>query len=290
MLKEELKSFAKEIGIDLVGIAPIERFKDVPPERHPSSIFPEAKTVIVLAQEIPRGTFRGIEEGTLWMRAPRQIAPRYTYRIARFLEDRGWEGVPVAPLPPERWPEGIPVAKSGVAPNVSPSLEYAAVAAGLGEIGFCRIFLTPQFGPRQSLGMVITDAVIEGDPIFNGTVCDKEDCLECVSNCSLNAISRDDIETIVIAGKEMRCGKVNFKACKLCPQGVYLDEASQRATPTTNIDYLGKKTIEEISLNRLSSACVRACITHLEKTGRVTKRYNTPFRIREPWKLGIFDV
>lgn len=160
MLKDELAVFVKKAGLDLLGIAPIERFKDLPPKNHPSSIFPDAKTVIVLAQEIPRGTFRGIEEGTLWMRAPRQIAPRYTYKIARFLEDRGWEGVPVAPLPPERWPDGVPVSKTGVAPNVSPPLEYAAVVAGLGEIGFCRIFLTPQFGPRQSLGMVITDAPI----------------------------------------------------------------------------------------------------------------------------------
>lgn len=59
MLKDELALFVKEAGLDLVGIAPIERFKDLPPERHPSSIFPEAKTVVVLAQEIPRGTFRG---------------------------------------------------------------------------------------------------------------------------------------------------------------------------------------------------------------------------------------
>ncbi|HHV80484.1 MAG: hypothetical protein KBI34_00485 [Dictyoglomi bacterium] len=273
MLKDELALFVKEAGLDLVGIAPIERFKDLPPERHPSSIFPEAKTVVVLAQEIPRGTFRGIEEGTLWTRAPRKLAPRYVYSVARFLEDRGWEGVPLLPISPERWPDGIPVSKTGIAPNVSTPLEYAAVAAGLGEIGFCRIFLTPQFGPRQSLGIVITDAPIEEDPLFNGTVCDRKDCLECVNNCPLNAIDKEDVETITILEKQMECGRINFKACRLCPNGVYLDESWKESVP-----------------NRLTASCVRACIAHLETTERITKRYNTPFRVRESWKLGIFDV
>ena len=124
------------------------------------------------------------------MRAPRQIAPRYTYKIARFLKI-GWRESLWLPSS-ERWPDGVPVSKTGVAPNVSPPLEYAAVVAGLGEIGFCRIFLLPVWS-WQSLGMVITDAPIEEDPLFNGTVCDREDCLECVNSCPLNAIDKEKI-------------------------------------------------------------------------------------------------
>lgn len=59
-----MKSFSKEHRVDLLGIAPIERFNDAPPEHHPASIFPEARSVIVIGKRILRGSLRGIEEGT----------------------------------------------------------------------------------------------------------------------------------------------------------------------------------------------------------------------------------
>lgn len=273
MKKDELREFCETIGLGLVGVASMDRFEGVPLERHPLSIFPDAKTVVVIGHEIPRGTFRGIEEGTLWTRASRQVAPKYTYEVARFLEDRGWEAVPVAPLAPERWPDGVPVAPGKVAPNVSPSLEYAAVAAGLGELGFCKVFLSPKFGPRQSLGMIITDAPIEADPLFPGAICDRSECVECVKACPLGAIDCDKVETITIAGKEIACARVNYKACRLCPNGAFPDETSREAP-----------------CNMLTASCVRACITHLEQTDKLEKKYRNQFRKRLPWALGIFDV
>lgn len=76
------------------------------------------------------------------MRAPRQIAPRYTYRIARFLEDHGWEAVPYYPGVPETQPTTEPLRKNGVPPNVHLAIRIAATAAGLGEIGWSKVFLT----------------------------------------------------------------------------------------------------------------------------------------------------
>ncbi len=257
MTRAALEGFVHDLGLDLVGVAPIERFAGVAPERHPATIFPEAKTVVVIGLEIPRGTFRGIEEGTLWTRAPRQLPPKQTYQVARFLEQDGWEAVPVSPLAPERWPDGVPVAEGKVPPNVSPSLENAAVSAGLGEIGLCGVFLTPQFGPRQSLAMLITDAPLEPGPAHAGTICDGASCAACAAACPLGAI---DVKTAT----------VSRRACRLCPNGVFADETSKQAVP-----------------NFLTAACVRACIAHLEEAGKLTKRYNSPFRKRKPWAQGL---
>lgn len=58
-----LKEFASQRGADLVGIANVGRFEELPTEKHPSSIFPEAKSVVVLGRRITRGTLRGMEEG-----------------------------------------------------------------------------------------------------------------------------------------------------------------------------------------------------------------------------------
>ena len=46
------------------NIAGIDRFDGLPPQHHPASIFPEARSVIVLGRRITRGTLRGVEEGT----------------------------------------------------------------------------------------------------------------------------------------------------------------------------------------------------------------------------------
>ena len=161
--------------------------------------------------------------------------------------------MPVSPLAPERWPDGVPVAEGKVPPNVSPSLENAAVSAGLGEIGLCGVFLTPQFGPRQSLAMLITDAPLEPGPAHAGTICDGASCAACAAACPLGAI---DVKTAT----------VSRRACRLCPNGVFADETSKQAVP-----------------NFLTAACVRACIAHLEEAGKLTKRYNSPFRKRKPW-------
>ena len=266
---QDVKSFARKIGVDLVGIAPIERFEGVPPWMHPASVFPEGMSVIMMARQITRGSLRGIEEGTHWVKPSLGLNARIPYDLGRFLEDHGWEAVPVYQLAPERWPEGIPVSPDRPAPNVTPSFEYAAVAAGLGEMGYCKIFLTPEFGPRQQLGMLVTDVPLEPDPLFEGKICDSSECLECVRACPLNVISEKEVEEIVVAGKKTTYAKIDFRACRKCPNGAFPNRSDpERGEP-----------------NRLAASCVRACIAHLEETGKLKKKFHQPFRKRKPWSL-----
>lgn len=55
MNSNEIKKYAKEHGADLIGIASIDRFQSLAPERSPLSIFPECRSVIVLGRRILRG-------------------------------------------------------------------------------------------------------------------------------------------------------------------------------------------------------------------------------------------
>ena len=69
--RETLGRWADSLGLDMVGVAAIDGYRDVAPQWNPLSILPKAKSIIVYAKSIPRSYFRGVEEGTIWMRANR---------------------------------------------------------------------------------------------------------------------------------------------------------------------------------------------------------------------------
>ncbi|KYH42317.1 MAG: (Fe-S)-binding protein, partial [Candidatus Bathyarchaeota archaeon B26-1] len=53
---KEFKEALYKAGADLIGIANIERFDELPLNKHPKSIFPETRSVVVLGRRITRGT------------------------------------------------------------------------------------------------------------------------------------------------------------------------------------------------------------------------------------------
>ena len=53
-LTQEVKEKAFSLGAHLVGIAPISRMKNAPPELNPKRLLPEAKSLISMAYRINR--------------------------------------------------------------------------------------------------------------------------------------------------------------------------------------------------------------------------------------------
>lgn len=288
MNSEDVKNLARKFGADLIGIASIERFKDVPAHMHPASILPESKSVIVVGRQVVRGALRGVEEG-LKVRAYDDFRRTYTitfdyerygrvqledvllaetvYNLVCAIESEGFEAVPVFPYPPEAWPQGVSVAPGRVEPNVHPDPEFAAIAAGLGEIGYLRMLLTPEFGPRQRLQLIITELPLEPDPIYNGKLCDL--CMECADICPFGAISKDKKREITVAGKKMVVGEVDYSVCRMCPNGARPNRFHDKGKP-----------------DRMAALCTRTCIAHLEKIGALKTKFATPFRRGKPQ---IFD-
>jgi ferredoxin len=271
---QQVKDAARRAGADLVGIASPERFADVPPERNPLSIFPHATAVIVVGRRITRGTLRATEEGTnlgtyemfgySWLDG--EFIAMTTFDTVSFIEDAGWEATPLFPFPPEAYPQGVPVRAGAPAPNVYPDFAHAAVAAGLGEISYHGVFLSPQFGPRQRLQLILTDAPLEADPLLDQPICGQ--CGQCVLSCPLGALDPLHETTLDIAGKQMTVCTVDDAKCRVCRNGA----TGNRYHPSGKPD-------------RLAALCTRTCLDALERNARLTNTFASDFRWREPWAL-----
>jgi epoxyqueuosine reductase QueG len=263
---------AKQFGADLFGVADISRFDELPLDRHPRAIFPEARSVVVLGRRITRGSLRGTEEGTNftnynlygyeWL--DNRFTSLTTFQVAEFLEDNGWEAVPVPNLPPEVPPMGVRVRPAQPEPNVMPDTDDAAVRAGVGEIGYSGVLLTPQFGPRQRVQMILTDAELEPTPLLEAQVCPRDE--RCPHSCPLNAYGAP--KERVICGKRMTVAQVDYARCRRCQNGARPNRYHPAGKP-----------------DRIAAVCIRTCVDCLEKNGRLSNRFQSPFRKREPWTL-----
>ncbi|MGC9316846.1 MAG: hypothetical protein ACP5KN_02275 [Armatimonadota bacterium] len=275
-LTVQMKQFAREHGADLVGVAPAARFEDMPPEESPLSIFPEMTAAVVIGRRITRGTLRGLEEGTnlglyemfgySWLDT--QFVALSIFEVVEWLEDRGWEAVPLFPFPPEAYPQGIPVREGAPAPNVYPDMHTMAVAAGLAEMSYMRIALTPEFGHRQRFQMILTDAPLEGDPMLDAGLCGM--CFRCVEVCPLGAIDSDNEETMTIAGREFTVASIDYGKCRRCQNGARPNRYHPSGAP-----------------DRLGAICMRTCMQALEDSGKLETEFAHRFRIREPWALDV---
>ena len=274
-IQETVQTAAKQIGIDLIGFASKDRFEGVAPEHNPFSIFPEAKTVIMVGKRICRGALRGVEEGTNfgdyalfgknWLED--EFLSVACYDLVRVLEDHGWEACPLFPNPSELGPQGVSVADGRPAPNVYPDFDYAAVACGLGEIGRNGLFLSPKYGSRQRFHMILTDAELEATPLFEGTICDA--CGACAKSCPLGAIDMDNPVELEVCGKKMQVASIDYDRCRTCKNGACKSRFADTARP-----------------DRVAALCNRTCLCHLEEQGLLENKFENRFRQREEWRVG----
>lgn len=323
MNAKEIKEYALECGADVVGIANIERFKDAPLQFDPKQIMPEAKSMIVLGFRVFRGLYRGIEEGTFFHNYSSmgyaQIneieMPMTLWKFAKIFEDEGYEALPI----PNQWAwsatnltDGTrkkdwsrPVAPGRAAPDVFIHMRIAAYCAGLGEIGWSNVFLNPTYGPRLRYGALLTEAELEPDPLVEpGTLCDK--CMCCVRECSGKAISKTESVKITIEDKTIEWAKLDEYKCSIAFQGGHPQDNTAEQTKKDIKDgyynYYNNELFKEpnpynpfmimpkpyMGYGRGiegARGCVRACMIHLEKQGKLGNKFKEKFRRRPPWNL-----
>jgi ferredoxin len=322
---EEVKAFAKKHGADLVGIGSMDRFEGAPMQNDPRYIFPEARSIIGLGFRIHRGLLRGIEEGTYFAGYTSMgyanindvYAPIVLREVGNLLEDNGYEAV-LYQNTSVRLGCGVgkQVFPNRPKPDVFLHFRIAAVICGMGEIGYSKLFLSPEFGPRQRLAFVITDAPLEPDPIFDGKICDR--CMMCVKECPAGAIDANKTVKIKVAGKELEWGELNEDKCSavyqagtpeyspfmtdevasvikriICTDGKDCQERAK--TQVGDIWSFLRDRMQYVhnaweSYHHPSTicggrGCIRACMIHLEQTGRIVNIFKSPFRKRESWRL-----
>lgn len=281
MTSEELRQVAGQAGADVFGVANIERFDALPAEKHPRTIYPEARSVIVLGRRIPRGALRGVEEGTNfanyllygvdWL--DNRFVSLTTVQVAEFLEDNGWEAVPLPNLPPEVPPMGVAVRPGAAEPNVLLDHDDAAVRAGVGEIGYADCLLTPQFGTRQRVQMILTDAEIEPTPLLAEALSPPAEA--CRPLCPLGAFVGEGERAI--CGKTMTVAEIDYAICNKCKNGAIPNRQHPSGKP-----------------DRIAATCLRGVLDLMEREGKVGNRFATPLRVREPWtvtpELDLFEL
>ena len=294
MNAKEVKEHAKRLGADLVGIAPMSRFEGCPKQNDARYIFPGAKSMIVLGFRIARGTLRGIEEGTLFSTYPSMgyaalnqvYGPMVLWNLTRLLEDEGYETIPmlnanggeaINPVTGKfRRGWSRPVADGKPYPDVLVHFRLAAYMAGLGEIGWSKVFLTPEFGPRQRFAILLTDAELEPDPIYEGKICDR--CKLCVKNCQGNALSMNESVKVTVAGHEIEWNKLDPLACEKGIQGGTNRELSPFEGEYPRMYGYGR-AIEG------ACGCIRACMVHLEERKKIKNLFKNKFRSSPQWEI-----
>jgi len=234
--------------------------------------------------------------------------PLVVINLSKFIEDAGYEAFPMGHQSDWRAVDNVgrprenysrPVAPGRAAPDVMVHLRIAAYLCGLGEIGYSKVFLTPQFGPRQRIGLVITEAELEPDPIMKpGTLCNR--CMACVKDCPGNAISRDKTVKVRLGGYDVEWGDLDCAACDvafrggaltdepLTPEQAYMEPKNGRnvaPAPWTPFAHKPKNVYNTGQAVCGGRGCLRACMISLEKRGVLENRFHSAFRRREPWSV-----
>jgi epoxyqueuosine reductase QueG len=136
-LTRNVHQFARDQGADLIGIAPAARLDAaLKPGNRAIDLLPEVKSVVVLGLHIPDASIEVMRQeisnysynifGYSYLN---QELHRLAYRVARYLEDRGYLALPVPARGEQYWDK-----RKHYGPI---SFRHAAVAAGLG-LSVCR--------------------------------------------------------------------------------------------------------------------------------------------------------
>ncbi len=208
-----------------------------------------------------------------------------------------------------------PAREGGVAPDLQFQFRIAAVACGLGEIGWSKMLLTPDFGPLQRVAFIFTDAEFdEYDEMYSGKpLCRK--CGACVRECPggcIPPINSGAAVKIKIEDKEIEWGDIDMWRCyafythagryynPFVPKEVWdaneygaLD-LMEGVTDVANekeilkvYGALAKYFPSWVGYNMAKcGGCIRACVSVLEKKGGcMENRFKEPLRTKKAWKL-----
>jgi epoxyqueuosine reductase len=231
-LSREIRSIAVEAGADLVGFAPVERFATGPEETRPEYFLAKARSVVSIAIAYPRaigqvwGTYKdpGTHPGPyMWFGFSylNYELSHVALKVSKAIEARGYPSLPVPPshtLVQYRFYEHFDKWGRYLGDF---SHKHAALAAGLGAFGWSNIFLTPNYGARQRLISIITEAPLEpGELMESKAVCRPDICGHaCVETCPIGALDKEKAQEFVMDGQTYRYAHLDHFRCRWCLDG-----------------------------------------------------------------------
>jgi epoxyqueuosine reductase QueG len=226
-LSRELRAYLIDQGCDLVGFGGAERLDGAPDIMQPRRYLPDASTLVSIGLRINNATCDLIKKSVKERKAPPSY---YSYQVftlgiinpqldklaylgAKFLEKRGYSAYPI----PANMPHLQKPTKEYPGGPGDISHKHVAAACGVGDIGWHNLVMTPQYGARQKITSIVTNAPIKPDPLLAHSLCDPVSCgFKCSKACPTGAIPADlnKKAVIEIGRKEVQYAKIAGWKCR----------------------------------------------------------------------------
>jgi epoxyqueuosine reductase len=186
-----IKEKAAELGAQLCGIAPVDRFKNAPKGFSPLDLYPQCKSVIVLAKRLPVGLFNSTScvPYSRYNSFLPHVVDYITLKLAYFLEDEGHTAIPIPSDDPyEHWEPERSYGRAIL------SMRHTAYLAGLGILGKNTLVINEDYGNMIIIGAVLTNITLEADPIVDNTELCPENCTLCIDSCPVDALDGTTVD------------------------------------------------------------------------------------------------
>jgi len=218
--KDKIKEIAFKNGVDLFGVASVDRFEDAPKGFHPKDIYSKTETLIAFAIKIPSETLYAenpipfTHMSTLGM----QKMDLITYDISLELDNLGLKNILIPTDDPYLYWDNEKQEGRAIL-----SLRHVGYLAGLGKLGRNNLLINKEYGNMIQIGALLKDEKFESDPLADYEVCPPK-CRICLDICPQKALTGETViqkECRPISNFKTEKGytiKKCFECRKSCPR------------------------------------------------------------------------
>lgn len=189
LTKDQIKEIAFAQGVDLFGVASVDRFNEAPEGFHPKDVYSKTESVIAFAIKLPTETLYAenpvpfTHMNTLAM----QKMDRITFEISSELDKKGLANVLIPTDDPYlHWDNDEQEGRAIL------SLRHVGYLAGLGQLGRNSLLINKDYGSMIQIGALLTSAKIEQDTLAGYEVCPPK-CRICLDLCPQKALTGETV-------------------------------------------------------------------------------------------------
>lgn len=208
-----IESMAQHLGADLCGVAPIASFSNSPKGFHPTDIYSNTQSVIVIAKREPVSTAL-LNSNVAYTFVSNMVlleVHNITMNLLYYLEQNGVTAIP-APSEPYNYWDNETMTGKGIL-----SLKHAGELAGLGVIGDNSLLNNPKYGNLIRLSAILTNLKLTPSKKTDYAL-NCANCQICINSCPVNAITNGTVNQYKCRIQSQVCNPKNemLISCKLC--------------------------------------------------------------------------